>query len=408
MHSFGWLFGLVALMLLALGCSGDSSSNREAEIWMAINNLRLELENKLGQPVPSVNVFVQTPVETFFASAANTQEEAITVDTYFRIASITKNLTATAILLMQQNGWLDIAHTITTLMPGGEAPYVPDNPDYDIPFKNEITIEQLLQHTAGVYDVDNSPVPGCDGYSYVGWMLERQPDQQFTAAEMVSQNAIHQLSYFAPGTGYHYSDTGYTILGEIISRIYTFQAKTAKTYSDFLLEHVVGPVTPIPLAITFPYLSTDQTMPSPSVCGTVIDTEGNVIYCRDNLSPHVAQGNGLATMRQLSNFVRTLMQGQNVLNPDSVYLMQNETSSFEPKYGLGCKKFQYLGYGHGGDTRGYSSVMAYNPETDVSIVALLPLWDIRSLDNFLACQKTYFNAAFETLKILGYPAETWN
>jgi D-alanyl-D-alanine carboxypeptidase len=49
--------------------------------------------------------------------------------------------------------------------------------------------------------------------------------------------------------------------------------------------------------------------------------------------------------------------------------------------------------------------MAYNPETEVSIVALLPLWDERSLDNFIACQITLFNAAFKTLEVLGYPAE---
>lgn len=344
-------------------------------------------------------------METVFVSAANTQEEEITPDTTFRIASITKNFTATAILLMQEYGWIDISHTITTPMPGGDASYVPDTPDYAIPYKEEITIEQLLQHTAGVYDVDNDPVPGCDGDNYVDWMLQKEPDHPFTAAEMVRQDAIYQLTYFAPGTDYHYSDTGYTLLGEIISRIYSFHTEAEKTYSDFILEHVLGPATPCPLAMAFPYLATDQSMPSPSVCGTVITADGDRIYCRDNLSPHVAQGNGLATMRQLNTFVRTLMRGENVLSPESVLLMQNDTSSFNPNYGLGCKYFQYLGFGHGGDTRGYSSVMAYNPETEVSIIALLPLWDERSVDNFIACQTTMYNAALNTLKVLGYPAE---
>jgi len=91
-------------------------------------------------------------------------------------------------------------------MPGGNDPYIPDTPDYDIPCKKEITIEQLLQHTAGIYDVDNYPVPGCEGEGYVGWMLEREPDHQLTAAELVRQNAVCQLSYFDPGTDCHYSD----------------------------------------------------------------------------------------------------------------------------------------------------------------------------------------------------------
>ena len=120
---------------------------------------------------------------------------------------------------MQQYGWLDISHTITATMPGGTEPYVPDTSDYTIPYKDQITIEQLLQHTAGVYDVDNDPVPGCEGNNYVEWMLEQNPDYQFTNAEQVRQDAIHQLSYFAPGTDYHYSDTGYTLLAEIIGRV---------------------------------------------------------------------------------------------------------------------------------------------------------------------------------------------
>lgn len=401
------LFLLLGVFLT--GCSGDSSSsNPQDEVWMALNSLRLELQNQLGKTVPPLSVFVQTPTETVFVSAADSQEDQISSDTYFRIASITKNFTATAILLMQQYGWLDISHTITAIMPGGDIPYVPDTSDYAIPYKDQITIEQLLQHTAGVYDVDNSPVPGCEGNNYVEWMLEQNPDHQFTNAEQVRQDAIHQLSYFAPGTDYHYSDTGYTLLAEIIGRVYTYHSETEKNYSDFIMEYLIGVETPYPLAMAFPYLATDQTMPTPYVCGMVFTPEGDEIYCRDNMSAFPANGNGVGTMRQLNTFVRTLMRGENVLTPESVSMMQQDTSTYEPAYGLGCKQWQYLGYGHKGDQRGYTSIMAYNPETEVSIVALLPLWDERSVDNYIACQMTMFNAAFETLKVLGYPAETLN
>jgi D-alanyl-D-alanine carboxypeptidase len=407
-HSIA-LLGLISLIVLALGCSGDSSSsNLETQVCLAINDLHSELQKKLGKPIPPLSVFVQTPTESVFSSAANTLEEAITPDTYFRIASITKNITGTAILLMKQYGWLEISHTITTIMPGGDQPYVPDTPDYAIPNKEEITIEQLLQHTAGVYDVDNdpSPDPDCKDKTYDECKLDQDPDYQFTAAEIVRQDALYGKSSFPPGTDYGYSDTGYTLLGEIISRVYSFHAKKEKTYSDFILEHVMGTRTPYPLAMVFPYLGTNQTMPSPYVCGTVFGLDGDRVYCRDNMSAYVANGNGLGTLRQLNTFVRTLMRSENLLSRESVALMQNDTSSFNPDYGLGCKRWQYLGYGHKGDHRGYTTIMAYNPETEVSIVVLLPLWDERSEENFAACQITLFNAAFATLKVLGYPAET--
>ena len=401
------LVGMLVLMFAALGCSGDSSSpvDRNREVHMAIKDLRLELQNKIGRTVPPLSVLAQTPTETVFASAAETLTEALTPDTYFRMASITKNFTATAILLMQQYGWLHISHTITTTIPGGDSPYIPDTPDFAIPYKKEITIEQLLQHTAGVYDVDNDPVPGCDGNNYVEWMLEQDPDHQFTAAEQLRQNALYELTYFAPGTDFHYSDTGYNLLGVIIGRVYAHHAEAEKTYADFVLEQVVGSGTSHPLAMDFPSLATDQAMPSPHVCGTVFTQNGDEVYCRDNMSAFPANGNGIATMAQLNTFVRTLMLGENVLSPESVALMQEDTSPPEPTYGLGCKKFQYLGYGHKGDHRGYSAIMAYNPETDVSIVAMLPLWDSRNRDNFNACQLTLYNAAYRTLEMLGYPAQ---
>jgi len=273
--------------------------------------------------------------------------------------------------------------------------------------KKDIKIEQLLQHTAGVWDVANEPAPGCGEEDYVDCMLERDPDHQFTAGELVRQNAISENCYCEPGDCCKYSNTGYTLLGKIISRVYSFHANTKKTYSDFLLEHLVGGTTPYPLAMGFPYLGKDQTMPSPSVCGREITEDGDKIYCRDNLSGHVAEGNGLATMGQLNTFVRTLMRGENVLGPESVSLMQKDVSSWDPDYGLGCKKIQYLGYGHAGDTRGYHVVMAYNPETQVSIVSMLPLWDMRSRDNFAACQKILYYAAYAALSILGYPAGNW-
>ncbi len=140
--------------------------------------------------------------------------------TYFRFASTTKNFTATAILKMHQDGWLNYTDRIVNPIPGSAVPYVPSTPAWNIPYKDRITIRQLLQHNAGVYDVDNAPVPGCEGLSYVGYKLAQDPDHQFSSPELVEQVAIHNLSFFTPGSvNYHYSDTGYTILSEINARV---------------------------------------------------------------------------------------------------------------------------------------------------------------------------------------------
>ena len=63
------------------------------------------------------------------------------------------------------------------------------------------------------------------------YTFKQDPSHQFTAEELVEQVTINNLSYFAPGTGYHYSNTGYTILSEIIARVYSAQTGEDKTYA---------------------------------------------------------------------------------------------------------------------------------------------------------------------------------
>lgn len=109
-------------------------------------------------------------------------------------------------------------------------PYVPASAAWNIPYKGEITIKMLLQHSAGVYDVDNDSVPGSNGKSYTAYMMTLDQNHQFTAEEMVGQATLHQLSYFVPGTDHYYSNTGFAILSEIAKRVYTFHSGSSKTF----------------------------------------------------------------------------------------------------------------------------------------------------------------------------------
>ena len=96
-----------------------------------------------------------------------------------------------------------------------------------------ITIKLLMQHAAGVYDVDNDSVPGFGGKSYTQYTQEMDPNHQFNVTEMVNQITINNLVYFEPGTGYHYSNTGYAILGEIAGRIYSLRRRKPETSDRF-------------------------------------------------------------------------------------------------------------------------------------------------------------------------------
>ncbi|WP_461070797.1 serine hydrolase domain-containing protein [Spirosoma horti] len=385
-------------------------SGSQSRVQKAVDSVRVALQDSLGNSVPSLNLYIQTPTEKIFVSSVPAGYVPITEDANFRFASNTKTFTSTAILKMYQDGWLNVKAKITDTVPGTSTPYVPNTPDWDFPYKNEITIEQLLQHSAGVYDVDNDPVPGFNGLSYTAFVQNADPNHQFTTEEMVLQLTKHQLSYFAPTTDYHYSNTGYSILGYIIARVYSSKSGSVKTYQDYLQDHVVGPGTKVPLAIRFPVLATDTKMPVPFLGGNERTPGGQTIIFGDyNMSAQVAEGNGYSTPGSLNAFVRSLMKGENVLTPETVKLMQTDIN---PKsgnqYALGCFFTKNLGYGHNGERCGTLSLAMYDPATDVSVVAFINLVDNSHVTNgpsssFYKCFNAIYGAAYGGRAALGYP-----
>ena len=375
------------------------------KVQHAIDSIRAELVAAIGDSVPSLNVLIETPSQKIFVSSVPDNKSLLTADTWFRFASNTKNFTSTAILNMYEEGWLNYKSRITDLIPGSTVSYVPTTPAWNIPNKNEITIEQLLQHAAGVYDVDNDSVPGYNG-AYVEHIKLSDPFHQFSAEELVGVDAAKQLSYFKPGEGYHYSNTGYTILGEIIARVYSFKSGKNKSYADYLNDYIIGPNAPVPLHVHFPDKGTDVSLPSPFVQGVVYNAGDIEHHIKDNVSAHVAEGNGYGTMNELNTYIRTLMKGKNVLKPATIELMQNDVSAHNSTYGLGCTNNSNLGFGHNGAKVGYLSLMVYDPKTDVSVVVMLPVWDLKQgMDSFLKTFTALYDAGYAARVALGYPGK---
>lgn len=128
-------------------------------------------------------------------------------DSSFRIASVTKMFTAAATLRLveQQRFGLDtpIAEVLspdtTALLEAGG--YRPDT----------ITVHQLLTHTAGLFDFTFGP-----GVDYVGSVFA-DPQHRWTRREQL-ELAMEGTPVAAAGERYHYNDTGYALLGEIVER----------------------------------------------------------------------------------------------------------------------------------------------------------------------------------------------
>lgn len=378
----------------------DKADPKQVNLDIAVTESLKATTVLAGKDIPSVSVLISTPEGTWFSSAANDPYKPITADTYFRFASNTKNFTSACILKMQELGWLNINDLITDAIPEMDEPYVPDSDEWELPFKNQITIKMLMQHVAGVYDVDNDSVPGFSGKSYTEYMQELEPNHQFNITEMVNQITINNLSYFAPGTGYHYSNTGYAILGEIISRVYSLREGTSKNLTDFMYKYLYGPESRVPLDMHFPFLATDQDLPLPFCCGYILNSSSdNEEYCSYNMSAQVAEGNGLSTMRNLLTYIHTMMRGENMLSLNSIEMMKTDVSAANSKYGLGCRYISGLGYGHNGARIGNVSTMMYDPDDEVSIVVYINAFDG---DDISITLQAMVDLAFSARNAVGY------
>ena len=401
--SFRALIALLAFAFVGPGMLRADPPNAAALVSNAVHDVRLELEAALGNSVPSLSLVLQTPDAEYFASSAASPEQTLATNTTFRFASNTKNFTATAVLLLQQMDLLNVTNRIVDFIPGTDQSFIPGSTNWAIPHRELITIEQLLRHSAGVYDVDNSPVPGCGGESYTTWMSEQDPEHPFTVEEMVAQAALHQLSYFAPDEGYHYSNTGYAMLAEIVGRVYSHYMGEPKTLSDCLYElNIVGP------DIRFPNLAADTALPEPFLPGTIYLADSDpIVISNCNMSAQVGEGNGYGTLPALNRHVRATLKGQGVLHADMARLMRTHSSTRNADYALGCTFSPEFGFGHNGARIGNLAFMGYRPDTDVSMAAFLPLWDYTDGSaSWTLCMEALYKAASRALAALGYGAPT--
>jgi D-alanyl-D-alanine carboxypeptidase len=381
------VFQVVIIAVLLAGCSGSGSNAlapaEKLKASIDANWTQYKQDHQIPDNVirgAGMAVYLETPTGNYYASSG--MDSAVNQNTRFRIASNTKTFTAAAIMLLHQQGKLDIDHTITSLIPGKEIPYVPDTAEWAIWKKADITIRKLLAHTAGVYDVDNNDTLSnpCTSQRYTGksyplCVLATDPEHQFTPGELVGVDAATQLYFFNPGdVNYHYSDTGYSMLAEIIERV------SGKSYDQFLMQNLINPNGLTYTSVTM--LGWDQTIPPPFNPGYVYENGMMTDNTADNMSLHIGEGNIISTPADIARWIRRLIRGEAGINSTWVDLMKTPTAGALSKgnnYGLGISSMRGLGYGHTGANQGYLSLMVYDPAADVTTIVYFNIWDNANL-----------------------------
>lgn len=134
----------------------------------------------------------------------------VTTDTVFETGSVTKQFTATAIMMLVDGGKIGLDDKINRYREGLPEAW------------RAVTIRQLLSHTSGIPDYEE--IMGYGSYRNL-----------MTAPQVIALAAGKPMD-FAPGTQWHYSNTGYFLLTLVLEKI------TQQPYSQFVQERILKPL----------------------------------------------------------------------------------------------------------------------------------------------------------------------
>ncbi len=295
-------------------------------------------------------------------SSGRISREAATpmrVDDAFEIASISKTFTAALVLqLVEENAIVLDAPAVQLAPDVFEKLLVVDGRDRS----SEITVRQLLGHMAGLPDYwTDPPFVTNDENAFLQAFLTT-PDRRWEPRELVSYaRALRPVG--RPGEQYHYSDTGYVILGLIIERV------TGKPFHEALRERIL---TRLDLNETF--LSYHESPPTLKRAAARYEGQLDV---SDQLrqSADWAGGGLVSTARDLVRFAAGLTRGGFFHEPSTWKAMTNwhSTHSEDVDYGLGLFRIaletragQLWGHdGHG------NAFMYYWPERELVFTGTL-------------------------------------
>jgi len=148
-----------------------------------------------------------------YGSAELEYSMPVTPSTVFHIASVSKQFTCFAILLLEKDGKLSINDDIRK--------YIPEVPN----FGEMITLNHLIHHTSGLRDQ-------WELLAMAGWRLD-----DIITREHILNLVSHQKELnFNPGEEHLYCNTGYTLLAEVVSRV------SGQTFAEFNRTHIFEPL----------------------------------------------------------------------------------------------------------------------------------------------------------------------
>lgn len=275
---------------------------------------------------------------------ANLEQAApVTANTDFRLASITKQFTATAILLLQQQDKLQLDWTLDKIFT--------DFPAYG----QKITIRHLLQHTSGLWD-------------YEDFVEDIDPDTttQIRDKEVLAITKQQPKTYFEPGAQFRYSNTGYALLALIVEK-YSKQA-----FAEFLQDQIFAPLG---MNHTLAHIKNINTVPNRAFG---YDIEQGLWIRKDQSSTSAVLGDGgiYSNVQDLYLWDQALYTGKilpkEILAASFTPGQLNDGSQTRYGYGWHLKKTadgQQVIF-HTGSSTSFRNIFYRIPQSSISVIIL--------------------------------------
>ena len=261
-----------------------------------------------------------------------------------RVASVTKSVTAAAVMKLVERGQLTLDEPVSRRLP-------------ELPGADRYTLRQVLGHRSGL-----------PAYQTVGGFFDHATEAH-TPAQLLEPVTGLPLE-FSPGSKFSYSNSNFIVAGMVVERV------TGEPIQAVLRREVLAP-----LGLGRTWLAGSEPVPEPTARGystrvderaRLLPAPGPLIDATDSLHQTNAWTTGalVSTVDQIALFFAALSAAQ-VVNADSLKAMQTSPDPpAVPSYGLGLWRYggpTKFAWGHSGDTFGFLTFAATVGDTTVAV-----------------------------------------
>ncbi|WP_159881824.1 serine hydrolase domain-containing protein [Paenibacillus puerhi] len=278
------------------------------------------------------------------------------------MASVSKLFTSVLIGMLFEQGLLSYEDPISKYLDSGllDRLHVHKGTDYT----HDIRIKHLLNHKSGLpCFLEDKPKQG----KSILDLLLGEPSRLWTPQAMIEWSKAHLKAHFPPGQGFHYTDTGYHLLGLIIENV------TARPFHEALHHYLFEP-----LGMKHSSFFRKEPIERSEYPLAHLYVRNTNITDYNSLSLLYAGGGLVSTSQDMHVFMKALVHHR-LLAASTIELMKKDCGRFFPgiDYGYGVMMFKhvplimpakYQVWGNAGST---GSFMFYHPALDTYIIGSL-------------------------------------